>query len=236
MRLQKYMAHAGVASRRKCEEIIDAGRVKVNGETITEQGMKVEESDKVTVDGKLLRLPKTNRYVLLNKPRGVVSTVDDNKGRKTVLDLVVTGKGQRLYPVGRLDMDSSGLLLLTDDGELTQRLLHPKYELEKTYRVTVKGVVDEATAQKLSSGIELEDGITAPATFKILEHRNAKTRMEVTIHEGRNRQIRRMFEAVGTQVVELERIQMGPLKLGQLGKGEYRPLREKEIRALKSWK
>ena len=235
MRLQKYMAHAGVASRRKCEEIIDAGRVKVNGETVTEQGIQVEESDKVTVDGKLLRLPKTNRYVLLNKPRGVVSTVDDNKGRKTVLDLVPTGKSRRLYPVGRLDMDSSGLLLLTDDGELTQRLLHPKYELEKTYRVTVKGMIDEDTAKNLSSGVQLKDGMTAPATFKILEHRNSKTRMEVTIHEGRNRQIRRMFETVGAEVVELERIQMGPLKLGQLGKGEYRPLREKEIRALKSW-
>lgn len=236
MRLQKYMAHAGVASRRKCEEIIDAGRVKINGETVTEQGMKVEEDDRVTVDGKLLRLPKTNHYILLNKPRGVVSTADDNKGRKTVLDLVPLRKGRRLYPVGRLDMDSSGLLLLTDDGELTQRLLHPKYELEKTYRVTVKGIVDEETAHKLSSGIELNDGMTAPANFKILEHRNAKTRMEVVIHEGRNRQIRRMFEAVGAEVVELERIQMGPLKLGMLGKGEYRPLREKEIRVLKSWK
>lgn len=236
MRLQKFMAHAGVASRRKCEEIIEAGRVKVNGETVTEQGVQVEENDKVTVDGKPLRIPKSNHYILLNKPRGVVSTADDNKGRKTVLDIVPVAKGCRLYPVGRLDMDSSGLLLLTDDGELTQHLLHPKYELEKTYRVTVKGVIDEDTAKKLSSGVQLKDGMTSPATFRILEHRNAKTRLECTIHEGRNRQIRRMFEAVGAEVVELERIQMGPLKLGQLGKGEYRPLREKEIRMLKSWK
>ncbi len=236
MSLQKYMAHAGVASRRKCEEIIDAGRVKVNGETVASQGRQVGEGDKVTVDGKLLRMPKANHYVLLNKPRGVVSTVDDNKCRKTVLDIVPTRKGQRLYPVGRLDMDSSGLLLLTDDGELTQRLLHPKYELEKTYRVTVRGIVDEKTVKKLSSGILLSDGMTAPAEFKILEHRNAKTRLECIIHEGRNRQIRRMFEAVGAEVVELERIQMGPLKLGHLGKGEYRPLKEKEIRMLKSWK
>ncbi|MDD7362923.1 MAG: pseudouridine synthase [Firmicutes bacterium] len=237
MRLQKYMAHAGVASRRKCEEIIAEGRVAVNGTTIDTQGYQVEPGDTVTVDGKKIRPVRHYTYILLNKPRGVVSTAKDNKGRKTVLDVVSRDfRGKRLYPVGRLDMDSSGLLLLTDDGELTEKLLHPRYEMEKTYRVTVKGRVDKESVQNLSRGIELDDGPTAPASFKILDYRNDKTRLECKIHEGRNRQIRRMFEKEGHEVVQLERVAFGPLKLGDLGKGQYRPLRDKEIRMLKSWK
>lgn len=236
MRLQKYMAHAGVASRRKCEEIIAEGRVKVNGEVVDTQGYIVEEGDRVTVDGKKVWPVKRNTYILMNKPRGVVSSAKDNKDRQTVLDLLSSDIGARLYPVGRLDMNSSGLILLTDDGELTERLLHPKYEIEKTYKVTVNGLVSEEEATKLSKGVKLKDGMTAPGEFKIIEHRNKKTRLECTIREGRNRQIRRMFESLGYEVIQLERIAFGPLKITGLGKGDYRPLREKEIRSLKSWK
>ena len=236
MRLQKYMAHAGVASRRKCEEIIAEGRVKVNGEVVNTQGYIVEEGDRVTVDGKKVWPVKRNTYILMNKPRGIISSAKDNKDRQTVLDLLSTDIRARLYPVGRLDMDSSGLILLTDDGELTERLLHPKYEIEKTYKVTVNGLVSEEEAKELSKGVKLKDGMTAPGEFKIIEHRNKKTRLECTIREGRNRQIRRMFESLGYEVIQLERIAFGPLKISGLGKGDYRPLREKEIRSLKSWK
>lgn len=236
MRLQKYMAHAGVASRRKCEEIIAEGRVKVNGEVVDTQGYIVEEGDRVIVDGKKVRPVKRNTYILMNKPRGIVSSAKDNKARQTVLDLLSSDIRARLYPVGRLDMDSSGLILLTDDGELTERLLHPKYEIEKTYKVTVNGLVSEEEAKELSKGVKLKDGMTAPGEFKIIEHRNKKTRLECTIREGRNRQIRRMFESLGYEVIQLERIAFGPLKITGLGKGDYRPLREKEIRSLKSWK
>lgn len=236
MRLQKYMAHAGVASRRKCEEIIAEGRVKVNGEVVDTQGYKVEEGDRVTVDGKKVWPVKRNTYILMNKPRGIVSSAKDNKDRQTVLDLLSSDIRARLYPVGRLDMDSSGLILLTDDGELTERLLHPKYEIEKTYKVTVNGLVSEEEAKELSKGVKLKDGMTAPGEFKIIEHRNKKTRLECTIREGRNRQIRRMFESLGYEVIQLERIAFGPLKITGLGKGDYRTLREKEIRSLKSWK
>ena len=236
MRLQKYMAHAGVASRRKCEEIIAEGRVKVNGEVVDTQGYIVEEGDRVTVDGKKVWPVKRNTYILMNKPRGIVSSAKDNKDRQTVLDLLSSDIRARLYPVGRLDMDSSGLILLTDDGELTERLLHPKYEIEKTYKVTVNGLVTEEEAKELSKGVKLKDGMTAPGEIKIIEHRNKKTRLECTIREGRNRQIRRMFESLGYEVIQLERIVFGPLKITGLGKGDYRPLREKEIRSLKSWK
>lgn len=152
------------------------------------------------------------------------------------MDLLSSDIRARLYPVGRLDMDSSGLILLTDDGELTERLLHPKYEIEKTYKVTVNGLVTEEEAKELSKGVKLKDGMTAPGEFKIIEHRNKKTRLECTIREGRNRQIRRMFESLGYEVIQLERIAFGPLKITGLGKGDYRTLREKEIRSLKSWK
>ena len=236
MRLQKYMAHAGVASRRKCEEIIAEGRVKVNGEVVDTQGYIVEEGDRVTVDGKKVWPVKRNTYILMNKPRGIVSSAKDNKDRQTVLDLLSSDIRARLYPVGRLDMDSSGLILLTDDGELTERLLHPKYEIEKTYKVTVNGLVSEEEAKELSKGVKLKDGMTAPGEFKIIEHRNKKTRLECTIREGRNRQIRRMFESLGYEVIQLERIAFGPLKITGLGKGDYCTLREKEIRSLKSWK
>ncbi|MDQ0507760.1 pseudouridine synthase [Peptoniphilus ivorii] len=236
MRLQKFMAHAGVDSRRNCEEIIAAGRVSVNGTIVDTQGHQVEPGDIVRVDGKRIFLPSAHTYVLLNKPRGVVSTVKDNKGRKTVLDIVEGFGNARLYPVGRLDMDSSGLLLLTDDGTLTQRLLHPKYGIKKTYLVTVRGKIDEKTAHTLSAGVTLSDGPTAPAEFVILEDRGEKTRLKVTISEGRNRQIRRMFEAVGAEVVTLERTEFGPLRLGRLGKGEYRPLKRHEVEKLKAWR
>lgn len=234
MRLQKYMAHSGVASRRKSEEMIAQGKVKVNGKIIREQGYIVERGDVVEVNGKKIEPESQMVYVMLNKPRGVLSTASDEKNRKTVLDCIDEFKDLRLYPVGRLDRDTSGLILLTNDGEFTQKMLHPKFELEKTYYATVEGNVRKEELRPLIEGIELEDGITAPGKFRIVGKRSAKTRIECKIREGRNRQIRRMFEAIGHPVVSLERTQFGTLKLGRLGKGSYRELTEKEVEALRN--
>ncbi|MDO5301004.1 MAG: pseudouridine synthase [Tissierellia bacterium] len=233
MRLQVYLAHAGVASRRASEEIIAAGRVKVNGEVVSEMGRQVLITDKITVDGKRIRLKERNTYLLLNKPRNVISTVKDERNRKTVMDFIDQKKYPRLYPVGRLDRDSSGLILLTDDGDLTQKLLHPSTHVPKTYRLTVQGRVTEEEVQALSAGIHLDDGPTAPAEFKILEYRGEKTRLEAKIYEGRNRQLRRMMESLEKPVLELERVAFGPIELKGLGKGQVRPLSKKEVALLK---
>ena len=232
MRLQKYMAHCGVDSRRKCEEYIDSGRVKVNGEVIKTQGYIVESDDRVEFDNKIIKLEKEMVYIALNKPRGVVSTVSDEKDRKTVLDCIGEEK-VRLYPVGRLDRDSSGLILLTNDGQITQQLLHPKHEIEKTYLATIEGEISKEDLLPLNNGIELDDGMTSKANFRIIEKRANKTRVECKIHEGRNRQVRRMFEAINHPVLFLERIEFGPIKLGKLGRGEYRHLSNKEIESLR---
>ncbi len=233
MRLQKFMAHAGVASRRKSEEIIAAGRVKVNGELVREQGYLVEPGDIVTVDGKRIRMERENVILMLNKPRDVLSTTSDEKGRKTVLDFVEDSE-HRLYPVGRLDRNTTGLILLTNNGEIAHKLLHPSFEIEKTYRATVDGVVTKEELRQLNTGIELEDGMTLPAKFRIIEVRNNKTRLSCTIREGRNRQIRRMFEAIDHPVLSLQRIQVGELKLGRLPMGKTRKLNNQELKWLQS--
>ncbi|MFW5998125.1 MAG: pseudouridine synthase [Halanaerobiaceae bacterium] len=232
-RLQKYMAHAGVASRRKSEEIIAEGRVEVNGRVVTEMGTKINpEKDEIKVDGKVINKEKVV-YILLNKPEGFVTTVDDPQGRKTVLDLI-NDIPQRIYPVGRLDRDTSGLLLLTNDGELTYKLTHPSYEINKRYMVVVSGSVSKKDLNKLEQGIELDDGLTAPAQVKLINKNNKTTIFSLTIHEGRNRQIRRMCYKIGHEVKELTRVAIGFLTINNLKTGNYRHLSENEVRKLKN--
>lgn len=229
MRLAKYLAVAGVASRRAAEEIVRAGRVSVGGETVTDPARNVGPGDRVRVDGGPVR-PAGERVVYaLNKPRGVVSTARDTHGRRTVVSLVPSDL--RLYPVGRLDADTTGLILLTNDGELAHRLTHPSFEVPKTYVATVAGApVGEAAIRALRAGVRLDDGPTAPARVRKVP----PDRLEITIHEGRKRQVRRMCEAVGHPVTRLERIAFGPLRLEGLSPGAYRRLTDSELRALAS--
>lgn len=232
-RLQKFLAHAGVASRRKCEEMILEGRVKVNGKVMKELGTKVDPGkDKVMVDGKAVQQSPKKVYLMINKPRGCVSTVEDDKGRKTVLDLLKNVK-ERVYPVGRLDYDSEGLLLLTNDGDLTYALTHPKHEIGKTYKVRVKGVPNVDKLEQLAKGVELEDGMTAPAKVFLTHVLNGNALLEITIYEGKNRQVRRMCEKIGYPVIRLVRTHVGPLELRKLASGEVRTLTFREINAIK---
>jgi 23S rRNA pseudouridine2605 synthase len=226
-RLHKFLSRAGVASRRRCEQMIAAGRVRVNGETVSLPGSKVDpEHDRIEVDGQPVTLPKRHAYWLLNKPVGYVSTVHDPQGRPTVVDLVQ--KDRRLYPVGRLDLDSEGLLLLTDDGELTQRLTHPSYEHEKEYEVLVEGHPTHKALQRLRAGVELEDGVTCAADVAIMRTDAGGMWLRFVIHEGRKRQLRRMCDTVGYPARRVIRVRMGPLTLGGLPPGKYRPLTAQE--------
>ena len=230
------LAAAGVASRRACEELIASGRVTVNGVPVREQGVKVDpQNDEIRVDGDpiLSAAPQAPIYVMLNKPAGVVSTSSDPNAERTVLDLV-SQIGQRVYPVGRLDADSAGLLLLTNDGDFANRMTHPRYHVPKLYRVAARGFVDRQAAQQLMEGIELDDGKTAPALLRFVEFDKATqcTILDITLYEGRNRQVRRMMEAVGHPVRALERIGFGPLRLKGLLPGTWRKLREDEVALL----
>jgi 23S rRNA pseudouridine2605 synthase len=229
-RLQKLIARAGVTSRRNAENLILSGKVTVDGKVITELGAKADaQKNKIRVDGKLLKFNAEKIYILLNKPRGYVCTANDERGRKTVLELVQE-ISERVYPVGRLDLNSEGLILLTNDGELTNALIHPKFEIEKTYRARISGEITEEKLDKLRAGIELEDGLTAPAKIFLLE----ENFVEITIHEGRNRQIRRMFAAVGCDVKRLKRIKFAGLTLDGVKVGKYRRLTADEIKNLKN--
>lgn len=232
VRLQKYLAMAGVASRRHSEELIAAGRVRVNGRIVTEQGVKINPyGDKILLDDKPVILQEKKQYILLYKPVGYLSSVRDDRGRKTVLDLL-PGIKERIYPVGRLDYDTEGLLLLTNDGEFTNLLIHPRHEIEKTYRATVEGLLTPAEVSKIERGIMLEDGMTAPARVNLVSGNAKRSVAEITIHEGRNRQVRRMFAAVGHPVVTLKRERLGNLTLGDLQPGHWRFLSAKEIEDL----
>ena len=232
-RLQKILSNAGVASRRAAEEMIRAGRVAVDGITITELGSKYDPArHKIAVDGKFIREYEKRCYILLNKPRGYLSTVRDDRGRKTVLDLLPDFP-VRLYPVGRLDADTEGLLLITNDGAMTQGLLHPRYEIDKVYRAEIEGALTPEKLRHLRGGILLEDGITAPARMRILSADDMVTTVEIVIHEGRNRQVRRMFAAVGCRVLRLRRVRFAMLTLKDLPCGASRPLSAEEIRELK---
>jgi 23S rRNA pseudouridine2605 synthase len=234
MRLAKYIAHAGVASRRHAEEIIRAGRVSVDGQTTTDPARDVSDANRVTVDGDELKGAETRVVYALHKPRGVVSTARDPQGRPTVVELVPRDH-RRLYPVGRLDADSTGLILLTNDGELAHRLTHPRYEVPRTYRARVGGLaLAEPSLQRLRDGVKLEDGRTAPATVRRL----GAHELEITLHEGRNRQVRRMCDAIGHPVKTLTRIRYGPLELGDLKPGDHRRLGARDVDRLREsvWK
>ncbi|MBR2924528.1 MAG: rRNA pseudouridine synthase [Clostridia bacterium] len=229
MRLQKYLASCGVASRRASEKLIADGRVSVDGVVITEMGTQVEEGQHVTVDGKPVTPEAEKHYLMYHKPAGEVTTAHDPEGRATVLDRF-KDYPVRLYPVGRLDYDSEGLLLLTNDGDLTERMLHPSREVEKVYLARVSNVVTPEEARRLERGVMVDGRMTARAKAKILSQQNLFTDMLITIHEGRNRQVRKMVEQIGHQVVLLRRIRFGPLKLGDLPRGMWRPLTQEELK------
>jgi 23S rRNA pseudouridine2605 synthase len=231
-RLQKYLARCGVASRRASEKIIADGRVRVNGQIAREVGISVElERDRVEVDGWVVQPPATLTYIVLNKPIGVVSTVSDPRGRRTVLDLVPDDA--RVYPVGRLDYDSEGLLLLTDDGDLALRLTHPRHDVQKEYRALLRGDVTDDLLGHLSVGVDLDGRRTAPSTFERVETHPDGVWVRVVLHEGRNRQVRRMVEAVGLEVVRLVRVRVGSLRLGDLAPGAWRRLSAAEVEVLR---
>ena len=232
LRLQKYLARAGIASRRGSEDLMTAGRVTVNGEVVTSLGSKVDpSSDVVAVDGRRVALAEKPVYLAFNKPAGVVTTMSDPQGRTTVASLVPVREHPGLFPVGRLDYETTGLLLFTTDGELSHRLLHPKWKVEKVYRVLADGRVTETELDRLREGVSLDDGLTAPARASIIRA-GATSYCEIAIKEGRKRQVRRMFSAIGHPVIELHRSSFGPVHLGDLGKAGWRYLTPAEVASL----
>mgnify|MGYP000445779428 CR=1 FL=1 len=233
MRLQKYLAECGIASRRKCEEYIIQGKVEVNGKIVTELGTKIDfEKDKIKFNNKEIKPEKKHVYILLNKPIGYVTTADDQFGRDTVLDLVKVK--ERVVPVGRLDMYTSGALILTNDGDFVYKVTHPKHEITKTYTVTVRGIIENDAVEKLRNGVEIEDYKTRPAKVKILKTDEEKniSRLEITIHEGKNRQVRKMCEAVGSKVVALHRSKIGDIGVKDLKLGTWRYLKDFEVKKI----
>lgn len=232
VRLNKYLSNSGIASRRAIDKMIRAGQISVNGKIIDELGTKIDPAkDIIVVNGKKIQKNANTAYIILNKPLNVVSTTSDSYARKTVVDLIDTPL--RLYPVGRLDSDSIGLILLTNDGELTHKLTHPKFHISKTYEVKVKGLVTDDKLNRLRNGIRLSDGLTSPAEIELMHKQGDQAKIQFTIHEGRNRQIRRMCGAVDLEVLELKRISIGPIKLDNLKSGEYKSLTDEEISSLK---
>lgn len=234
VRLQKLIAGTGLASRRKAETLIEAGRVTVNGKIVTELGTKVDPGrDHVKVDGKHLSAAQPYVYLVLNKPKHVMSTLDDPGGRPTVKDYL-HGVSVRVFPVGRLDFDSEGLMLLTNHGDLAQALLHPRYHVPKTYLIKVKGVLEDGEIAELERGVKLADGMTGPAIVKKVKKAEQNSWLEITIREGRTHQVKRMLESVGHPVIRLARVRMGPLSLGDLAPGEFRFLTDREANGLRA--
>ena len=232
-RLQKYLAECGIASRRKCEEYILQGKIQVNGKTITELGVKVNpEKDKITFEGKNVKQEERKVYILLNKPIGYVTTSDEQFGRDKVLDLVKVR--ERVVPVGRLDMYTSGALILTNDGDFVYKVTHPKHEITKTYTVTVKGIIKNEEVEQLRKGVKIDDYTTRPAKVKILKTDEEKdiSRLEITIHEGKNRQVRRMCESVGRRVIALHRSKIGNIGVKDIELGKWRYLKDFEVNTL----
>ena len=234
MRLNKYIAQAGVASRRKADELTANGNVKVNGITVKEMGYDVKEGDVVEVNGRRIDgIIQKPVYIMLNKPLGFVTTSKDDKGRPTVQDLVVDVDA-RLFPIGRLDYNTSGLLLMTNDGDLAYKLTHPKHHIYKTYRARVSGVLSREKIAKLERGVDIGGFVTSKANVKVLKQGERSAIVEIQIYEGKNRQVRKMFAAVGNRVQELERVAIGDLFLGRLMVGHYRKLTQQEIEYLKN--
>lgn len=234
MRLQKYLASCGVASRRHAEQMIADGLIQVNGQTITEMGFQVTEEDEVRVRGDIVKPEEEKHYVLYHKPMGEVTTVSDDKGRETVMDHF-RDYPVRLYPIGRLDYDSEGLLLLTNDGDLAAKLTHPRHEVDKTYLARVTGKVSAEAVHRLRAGVMLEDGFrTSPAKVQVIREEAFASAVLITIHEGHNRQVRRMMEAVGHRVLLLRRVRFGPIDIKGVAKGTWRELTQEEVKALKA--
>lgn len=231
MRINKYIAQAGIASRRKADELIAAGNVKVNGAVLREPGYDVEEGDVVEVNGRRIENQEKKVYILLNKPLGYVTTVSDDKERLTVMDLV-KDVDARIFPVGRLDYNTSGMLIMTNDGDFAYKLTHPKHELTKTYRARVAGVLSIEKVWKLRNGVDIGGFVTSKARVDVVKGLPKSTIVDITIHEGKNRQVRRMFKAVGNNVQELERIAIGDIRLGRLAEGHYRKLTREEVEYL----
>ena len=232
MRLEKFLSESGIASRRDAKKYISAGRVSVNGERVLIPGTHIDpQKAEITFDGEPIRGKPKRIYLMLNKPAGYVTTVRDERGRPTVMALV-SDISERIYPVGRLDLDTEGLLLMTNDGDFAHRILHPSHEIQKTYTAWVEGHPHQQEIQKLREGIEIEDGVITSAKVNQIERREGQTQFKVVIHEGKKRQIRRMFHAVGHDVVHLKRVGIGLLSLGQLAIGKYRILTATEIESL----
>lgn len=233
IRIQKFLADSGIASRRKAEIFIEEGKIKVNGAVVTELGLKIDENkDVVLFNNKEVKKTEKLEYLMLHKPKGYITTVKDQFGRKSIMELIDTNN--RLFPVGRLDYDTSGLLIITNDGDLTYKLTHPKHNVEKTYVALVKGIPSKDKLEQLRKGVKLEEFITAPAKVKIIETIGPNALLEMKIREGKNRQVRRMCEAVGHFVIELKRTAMGEIVLSDIKEGAYRPLSKEEVAYLKS--
>lgn len=233
MRINKYIATCGICSRRAADTLISDGKVKVNGKTVTALGAEIDEyNDTVTVDGKKITPVSRNFYIMFHKPKGCVCTVKDEKGRKTVMDYLKDFEGKRIFPIGRLDYDTEGLLLLTNDGEFANKMTHPSQEVPKTYIAKVEGDIAESNLARLRNGIVLDGVRLHRSKIKLVEKVGEEARYEVTIYEGKNRQIHRMFESIGKEVVFLKRIKIGELKLGGLSRGAYRYLTDKELASL----
>lgn len=232
-RLQKYMAKCGVASRRKCEEIIKSGNVKVNDNVITELGVKVNpEKDIVKVNDKIIKLEERKIYIALNKPTGYLSTVKDERGRKTIIDLVSVS--ERIYPIGRLDYDTSGLIFLTNDGDVYNKLIHPRQSINKIYIALIKGCPSDEEIKRFCSGVDIGGYITASAEFEILKKIKSNCEVKITIHEGKNRQVRKMCGAINHPVISLKRISIGRIKLKDIPLGKWRYLSNDEITYIKN--
>ena len=233
VRLQKFLARAGVASRRASEKIIEAGRISVNGQVVTELGTKVNpEVDEVCLDGSPVCKAQEAVTLMLNKPAGYLTSMKDPQGRPCVSQLVPLEEFPALYPLGRLDYDTTGLLLFSTDGELGNAVLHPSHHVDKTYRALVKGKPSEASLSRLRRGVKLDDGPTQPASVSLVGSKGKNAYVEITIHEGRKRQVKRMCEAIGHPVLQLHRVSFGPLELGHLPEGKYRMLNAQEVAAL----
>ena len=231
IRLQKYISQCGIASRRKAEELILQGKVKINGKTAV-LGDKVHDGDKVYVGGKRVIIPKKNyRYIMLNKPRGFITTMSDDRGRKCVAELV-RSVGERVYPIGRLDKDSEGMLIFTNDGDFANKVMHPRNSIYKFYRVTVRPDISEDQLVKLETGVELDGKKTAPAVVHVLHKEQGRVVLQMILHERKNREIRRMCQALGLEVARLRRTQIGGVKMGMLKQGDWRDLTEKEVKNL----
>ena len=235
MRINKYIAQCGIASRRKAEDIIKLGKIKVNGKVTTDLSTDIRDTDIVSIDNKTIKVVSNYVYYKLNKPKGYITSTSDDKDRKTVINLM-RGVHYRVFPIGRLDYDTEGLLLLTNDGDIANILTKPNSEVKKTYVVHIEGFINKDDIKKLSSGVDIGDYITRPCSVELIETNETQSKLRVAITEGKNRQIRKMFSSIGKEVTFLRRIQIGDIKLGGLSRGEYAPLNQKEIRYLKSLK